>query len=159
MKTMLRLLLIAFLPVSMAVAAVTAEVTGSGLFGYRGSLTPIPGSNSVVGSTEGAALSRETQRIKMSLGVVFGYKCIIRGYIPREPMKITYRIQHPPMRQKNGEISTGSDDIFTVVPEKLSYEYGAAYQLSEPNEMVAGRWVLTVLVNDQPVAVRSYILE
>lgn len=156
MKGLLQILIFISLFSINALAEPTVQINSYGIYEYKAKLSQMPGSDSSAGTTDNAALVKETSEIPKQLGTIFGFLWTVSGYEVGSPLKITYRLKHPAMHMPNGSTSFGSDDTFMVRPAGPTYEMASAFHFSELYELVPGSWEMIVFINGQEVVSKSF---
>lgn len=104
-----------------------------------------------------ATLDRRTRRVPMVAGETFGFEFVIRDPSPASTQAapartLTFIVQHPPMTEPDGEVSAGFTHIIQLTPEMLPFSQHFMFTFSEPFEMVAGHWLLTIREGDHELA-------
>jgi hypothetical protein len=90
-------------------------------------------------------LVQATTSIPLKKGIVFGIEWEAEG-LPDIQIKIAMRVKHPHTTKPDGTVSTGFDEMLSILPQKGRIERrGDYYSLSEDWEMLPGEWTLSMV--------------
>lgn len=102
---------------------------------------------------------KRTNRIPANLGVAFGFEYQLTGLPVAVPLSFEIRAIHPPLTGKDGKVRTISTAQMEVFSDDGTYQDALIYRLSEPYEVVPGRWILEMLFEGKQIFSREFILE
>lgn len=114
--------------------------------------------NSTSGQGQAEVVARHiktTTDVPLIKGIVFGFEWESIGFTEDE-VEIIYRITHPPIKKPNGQVSTGFDEKFPVVPTNGAIRTTDYYILSEDFELVEGDWTISVIYNNEVLATKTF---
>ena len=100
-----------------------------------------------------------TRKLKAVRGVVFGFRYRITGLPKNKNLVFEMRAVHPSITGPDGKSSELSSAPIEVYTENGTYDDDLVYMLSEPNEVVPGRWILQLFFDGKHVASREFLLE
>ncbi len=137
-------------------AIVSGTVLEYGIYAYGGKMHTVKSPGTATGTVsyddpEDVRLSRETKRVPLTKGLIFGYKWRLQGLKDDRPVEITYRVKHPPIVNHKGVQSEKSEVRMQIAPIGGACEMIASYRLSEDYELVPGIWTISVFLGDQVV--------
>jgi hypothetical protein len=102
----------------------------------------------------------ESIRVPLQLGEAFGFR--YRLQVPEasaEWLPLQIVVQHPPLTDVRGQRSRGFViDSAARRDSDGSYRNGAFYLLSEPRELVAGRWRIALFHGGRRLIEREFVL-
>jgi hypothetical protein len=139
----LLVILLAWLPVSIAQAAPKATVLDYGYYEFTGKSERLANTFTTTGYvTRGEVkLVEKTHRIPVQQGRLFGFRFRIDnmdenvGVIPLELV-----VRHPEMHKPDGSSSTGYRYRVELKVDQGMLEDKTGYRLNEPYELVEGEW-------------------
>ena len=159
-------LLALFPALSMAVvpepAPFRAVIVEAGTFRIMGPMTDVPAPNTAAGKVsefEESQLLEATDRLKAKLGISFGIRYRLIGVRDGEIAGLEMRTLHPPMRAAGGQPQTRSTAPAVVFGERGVAEGEIIYILSEPHEVLQGRWTVQLLYKGSVVLSKDFTLE
>lgn len=94
-----------------------------------------------------------TTRVPAKLDVEFGYILNIKK---AKGSKLTFRIDHPPFKNSDGEISPPFEDELHIPSNDYNFFLGDT--VWEPVEDKKGLWTLTIWVDDKQAAQKTFEL-
>lgn len=107
-----------------------------------------------------AALLEEGNRVPVRLGEAFGYRFAISdSQRDAEWIPVEIRISHPPIADHRGNIREGF--VMRSAARRGAdgqYRNAAYYILSEPRELTAGRWEISVVYHGQRLLSQAFDL-
>ncbi len=103
-------------------------------------------------------LLRQTDRVPMKKGVVFGYKWRIKGLVPNAPAKVLCRIQHPRIVAPGGTAREIDDEFVRFIPNDGTYEIKSTWRVAEDYELVPGEYRIIIRHDDRVIAEKRFIL-
>lgn len=104
-----------------------------------------------------ARLVKQTERIPIEQGRLFGFRFRISGLDPSVgviPLELVVR--HPPMEKPDGSVSTGYRYPVELKLEQGQVEDQTGYRLNEPYEMVEGEWLFEYRIMNKPLLVQRF---
>jgi hypothetical protein len=90
---------------------------------------------------------KRTTEIPATQGVAFGMRYRIEGIPGGESMTVEEILRHPPLTRPDGKIITEERTPVRTAPEKGVIDQKFLYNLSEPYEVVPGKWSLVVAID------------
>lgn len=167
-KLLISLLFLAF-TTNPAMGAVSerlgfkVDVIAEGTFEQPKDVNNVPAPNTAAGKigeySGSPKLLATTRKFKAQQGVVFGFRYRITGLPKNTNLTFEMRAMHPPMSGPDGkpsELSAAPIDIYTG---NGTYEDDLVYVLSEPSEVLPGRWILQLYFDGKHMASREFLLE
>jgi len=104
-----------------------------------------------------ARLVKQTERIPIEQGRLFGFRFRISGIDPNVgviPLQLV--VKHPPMEKPDGSTSTGYRYNVDLKLDKGQVEDKTGYRLNEPYEMVEGEWEFEYRFMNKPLLVQRF---
>lgn len=104
-----------------------------------------------------ARLVKQTERIPIEQGRLFGFRFRISGIDPNVgviPLQLV--VKHPPMEKPDGSTSTGYRYNIDLKLDKGQVEDKTGYRLNEPYEMVEGEWAFEYRFMNKPLLVQRF---
>ncbi len=142
---------------------VSGEILEYGIYvsadddGKSGNATE-PGRKSGSAPAAKSKLLRQTDRVPMKKGVVFGYKWRIQGLVPNAPAKVLCRIKHPRIVAPDGTAREIDDEFVRFIPKDGMYEIKSTWRVAENYELVPGEYRIIIRHDDRVIAEKSFIL-
>lgn len=144
---------------SMSVMAAEGLITNYGLYSVAngGIAYRHPGSTAgrAAGGVEAVHIEKTTS-VPLRKGIMFGFEWEAEGFPPNMPVIITYRVKHPPALKPDGQVSTGFDEPFYVLPQGITLKTADYYMLSEDWELLPGEWTISVLYEDTVIVEKTF---
>lgn len=144
---------------TVAAAAPKAEILEYGYYEFitqaQRSMHPAVTSGFV--QTGEARLVKQTQRIPIEQGRLFGFRFIITGMNPnigQLPLELV--VTHPKMDKPDGTSSTGYRYTLGLGLNQGVVEDQTGYRMNEKYEMVEGDWVFEYLFMNKPLMVQRF---
>lgn len=160
------LITLAFAPAQGAVAerpSFKVEVVAEGTFEQPKDVRNAQAPNTAAGKVgEYSGLPKHlatTRKLKAVQGVVFGFRYSITGLPENKNLVFEMRAVHPPITGPDGKSSELSSAPIEVYTANGTYDDDLVYMLSEPSEVVPGRWILQLYFDGKHVASREFLLE
>jgi hypothetical protein len=154
---------ICLLAVGSPAAAQEARVSGfriveAGLYS-RDIVSSQRGANGVVqNAVSNPQLTTGTTRIPARLGVSFGIRYIITGVPDRGSVTVRTETRYPPPGARPpGSVSPLAFNLVSS-RAKLSSVRFAGYTLAEPWELMPGKWVISIWVDDRKLGEKEFTL-
>ncbi|MGQ0510814.1 MAG: DUF3859 domain-containing protein [Betaproteobacteria bacterium] len=141
---------------------IIGEVIEEGLAVVAGPVEDKSAPHTAAGRTsthEEVRFVQKTRLIPAKLGTVFGFRYRLSGIPTGEPLKFEMRSIHPPMKGSDGRARTISTAQFLVATPDGIYVDDLIYLLSEPFEVLPGRWILQILYDGRQLVSREFILQ
>jgi hypothetical protein len=139
-----------------------AVLLESGIFRIDGPVTDEPAANTAAGRIsehEGARLLEATDRVKAKLGMSFGIRYRLDGVKDGEVTDLQMRTLHPPMQGPSGKPQTRSTASTVVDGAGGVAEGDVIYTLSEPFEVLPGRWTFQLLYKGSVILSKDFTVE
>ncbi len=108
-------------------------------------------------STVSAEHLKRTRQVELAPGSSFGFNFTLTGEI-YTPVELMFVVEHPPMTDHQGEQSLGFTHLMTIEPAALPITDHFLYTLSEPYELVAGHWRLSIQYAGQELTRQPFTL-
>ncbi|MBL4826808.1 MAG: DUF3859 domain-containing protein [Spongiibacteraceae bacterium] len=108
-----------------------------------------------------ARLLEETKHVPLKKNIVFGFNYTIEdSTADTQWVPVIIRIKHPPTQNYLGHFSDGFvKDSAAKIKADGFYHNSAFYVLSEPYEMVAGPWSISVIYRGESVVNLDFVLD
>lgn len=138
-----------------------AEVLEEGLFKPVGPQTTQRDQGAASGRThehEALQLVESTRSFKAAEGLTFGFRYRLSGLRGKEPPGFSMRALHPPMKGEDGKRRTVSTAPVAIDADQGVAENDIVYTLSDPAEVLPGRWQLQLLYRGKVVLARRFDL-
>lgn len=144
---------------AVAGAAPQAEIREYGYYefvsGAKRSIHPETTSGFV--QTGEARLVKQTERIPIEKGRLFGFRFIITGMNPTiGQLPVELVVTHPKMKRPDGTTSTGYRYTLGLRLDQGVVEDQTGYRMSEDYEMVEGDWVFEYRYMNKPLMVQRF---
>ena len=96
--------------------------------------------------------------ISPSKGLRFGFYANFVDFPSSTPVELTYVIQHPPIRSRDGKIFTEDRWTHTWRTDKSGDLPGKSisFDFDEPNEMVSGTWLFQIYYGKKLLVEQSF---
>ncbi|MGK0499786.1 MAG: hypothetical protein ACJAYG_001431 [Oceanicoccus sp.] len=103
-------------------------------------------------------LLKKTQQIPLQQGLVFGFNYRIEDIVAEADfVEVELSIVHPETQNFLGKSSAGFSKVNTARLKTDGYFHnGAFYIFSQPEEMLAGEWVISVRYKERYIASRRF---
>ena len=141
---------------------ISGEVLEEGIAIILGQIEDKAAPNTAAGRTsmhEELRFIKRTLLVPATLGTVFGYRYRLVGLPMRGELSLEMRVVHPPMKGLDGRERTVDTNPFQVETLDGLYENDIVYLLSEPFEVVPGKWALQILYQGRVLVSREFVLE
>lgn len=105
------------------------------------------------------ALVDETSSVKIELGINFGIEYLITPRPGVSCFKETRILEHPPILQPNGKITTSYSRNYWVGDCPDAVPFGSdmfTWNIGEDWEAVTGKWIFKVLFDEHVVAYKEF---
>ena len=102
------------------------------------------------------SIAQTTDEIPFQKDVSFGIVWSAIGFTSDEKQKITFRVEHPPMRLPNGKTVTSEEEVIIIHPMGGFYVSTDGYSLTEDFEMVQGQWTFSVFHEGNVIVTKSF---
>lgn len=142
--------------------AFKAEIVEEGVFKQIGKPVIVSSPNTASGKIaehSGIELVEPTKRLRAVQGVIFGFRYRISGVANGENSGFEMRALHPPMKSHSGQMETVSTAETFVIGEGRVATNDIVYSLTEPSEVLPGKWTLQLLYRGQVVLSRDFLLD
>ena len=124
----------------------------------RPSILDTAGYTSHIRKPTSIVLTKQTEKIPLVKGTHFGFKFAIHGLPPGEKSVVKVKYEHPLIVRPDGKKSEGFALPKSAQPVDGVTEAGIFYSLSEDYELQAGKWILSVLHNDETIVTKTFEL-
>jgi hypothetical protein len=114
----------------------------------------LPQSTSGYASIGEVQIASETDVIPLEKNVAFGFEWRATGMPPEA--QITYVIRHPLITRPDGKSLEGYEETLGVFSKGGVITKTDCYELSEPYELVAGRWSIAIYYDGKELATRAF---
>jgi len=147
------------LMVSVVAAAPQAEIKEYGYYEFitEAKRAMHPEATSGFVQTGEALLVKQTQRIPIEKGRLFGFRFIITGMNPTiGQLPVELVVTHPKMEKPDGTSSTGYRYTLGLTLDQGVVEDQTGYRMNEDYEMVEGDWVFEYRYMNKPLMVQRF---
>ncbi len=144
---------------TVAGAAPQAEIKEYGYYEFVSEATRAmhPAATSGYVQTGEARLVKQTQRIPIEKGRLFGFSFVITGLNPTiGQLPVELVVTHPEMKKPDGTTSTGYRYTLGLKLDQGVVEDKTGYRLNEDYELVEGDWVFEYRFMNKPLMVQRF---
>lgn len=142
---------------------IRAQITESGQYAPPKQVTAVAEADAAVGHRglmeDEPVLVSASRRMPALQGTTFGFRYRILGLPLHRAVGLEIRVEHPPVVKADGQPSTLSRAVFEIESDDGTYEDSFFYRLSQPGEVVPGKWTLEVRLQGQRLAGQTFVLE
>ncbi len=139
------------------------EVFAEGVFEQPKEVNQVPAPATAAGviGEYGSPLKHVASNLefKAAVGLTFGFRYRLMGLPAGAKLQFEMRAIHPPMRGADGGVTELSSAPIDVYAKDGRYEDDLVYSLTEPFEVVPGRWYLQLYFKGRPIASRAFLLK
>lgn len=142
-------------------SSIAGEVIDHGLVVVPGAVVNKAAPDTAAGRTgtyDKARFVHNTNVIPAKQGTAFGFRYRLSG-LQRGTESFEMRAIHPAMKGPDGRERTVSAASFVVESVDGLYEDDLIYKLSEPFEVLQGKWVLQILYQGRQLISREFLLQ